>query len=814
MRYTSTLDRGWRFQRGDSADAAAADFDDGAWEGVTVPHDWAIAGPFSREHDVQITYIEQDGQWEEDEHIARTGGLPHVGTAWYRRRFRLPPDAAADARAFLEFDGVMSHATVFVNGVEVGGWAYGYASFILEATSAICRDRENTVAVRVDNPPFASRWYPGAGIYRHARLVVTDAVRIATWGVTVTIPELADDRAHVRVHTEIDGADHDEARRELQIALSDEHGHPVADATVLVHGSNATVDLDVPDPVRWHVGAPHLYTAHVRLLANGVESDAVMTPFGIRACCWDAERGFLLNGRVVPLKGVCMHHDYGPLGAAQNQRAMERQWDILQDMGCNALRTSHNPPAPELLALCDRRGILVIDEIFDEWRQRKVGNGYHSLFDGWAERDLRSFIRRDRNHPCVIAWSLGNEIPEQHDPACQETARWLKAICREEDPTRPVTAGCNLGQDEEMPLLAEMDVAGMNYQAVRYGKYREAHPEQPLYGSETASCISSRGVYAFPVSMARGEAAKLPTHEVPSYDLTLPAWGNLPDTVFANIADTPGVAGEFVWTGFDYLGEPSPFYKEWPVRSSHFGIIDLCGIPKDRFYLYRAHWNTDVFTLHLLPHWTWPGREGEVTPVHCYTSAPAAELFVNGVSQGVRRKDPSSEFDRYRLRWNDVVYQPGTLAVAALDSSGSTIGTHTVQTAGAPAALELLPDRRAIAADGCDLSFITVRAVDAAGTPCPTADSMLDIRIEGAGELAAVGNGSAVSDRSFRSPRYPLYNGMATVIVRGTPGQSGQIDVALTATGLPTAATEIQSCCATACPTDRLPSCKNSLGDE
>jgi len=774
----------WKFVKEDREDAALLPTDDTSWETVNVPHDWAVRGPFGRNYDIQHTIIVEDGESKSSEHTGRTGGLPHVGIAWYRKHLDLAqPDEGK--RVFVEFDGVMSHSAVFLNGKPIGSWPYGYASFCFELTEHAKFGQDNLLAVRVDNKPCASRWYPGAGIYRHVRLVLVDPVHVAHNGTYVTTPEISDAGAVVRIQTMIQNQTGNEDEAELATTLLDPAGEEVAAACS--RESVATdrafeQDLRIDKAVRWHVDTPKLYKAISVVKVDGVETDSYETTFGIRDTRFDAGEGFFLNGQSLKLKGVCMHHDLGPLGAAMNRRALERQLEMLRDMGCNAIRTSHNPPAPELLELCDTMGFLVIDEAFDEWQMAKVDNGYHILFDEWAEKDLRAMIKRDRNHPCVIMWSIGNEIGEQRTAAGATVARSLTDICHDEDPTRPVTAGFNMSDGAiENGLADAVDIPGWNYRPLLYEQFHREHPEWIMYGSETESCVSSRGEYYFPVEEERGVTR--PSLHITSYDMAAPPWGYSPDHEFRAQDDCPFMMGEFVWTGFDYLGEPTPYKSEWPSRSSYFGIIDLCGISKDRYYLYRSHWS-DKDTIHLLPHWNWKGREGEITPVHCYTSYDSAELFLNDKSLGTRKKDPASVFGRYRLVWDDVKYEPGTLKVVAFDKTGGPAGEKEMRTSGAPARIELIPDRREIQADGKDLSFITVKITDSEGTLCPLADNSICFDVSGAGVVAAVGNGDPTSLESFSADRRKAFHGMCIAIIRSRKGCAGETMIRASADGL------------------------------
>lgn len=784
MRDVTLLDSGWLFSLGENEGAEAVGFDDAAWSAVDVPHDWAIAGPFDEDNDAQYTAIMEDGERKQRKHTGRTGGLPFVATGWYRRSITLP--AGAGQRVFLEFDGAMSNSRVYVNGEIVGSWPFGYASFCFEITDHVRFGEENTIAVRLEPKPSSSRWYPGAGLYRNVRLVVTDAVHVAHWGTTLTTPEIDDARAVVRLRTEVLNQGDAASDVTLTTTIVDPDGKEVAtsSATETIDGS-ATFDqsLSVTDPQRWDIDAPNLYKAISRVVVDGQEIDTYETRFGIRTITFDKDKGCFLNGRHIKLNGVCMHHDMGPLGSAVNRRAIERQYEILKEMGCNALRTSHNPPAPEVLDACDELGLVVLDEAFDEWRAPKVKNGYSTLFDEWAEKDLRAIIRRDRNRPCVIMWSIGNEIREQGEEDGAKVAQFLTDICRDEDPTRPTTAGFNNSDAAiENGLADAVDIPGWNYKPMRYERYRNEHPEWTTYGSETCSTVSSRGEYYFPVEQEKGVTRD--SLHVSSYDLSTPGWGTLPDEEFAAQDDFEFCLGEFVWTGFDYIGEPTPYGHKWPSRSSYFGIIDLCGIPKDRYYLYRSQWNKRAETLHLLPHWTWPERIGEVTPVHCYTSYDATELFLNGQSLGVKQKDASQFIGRYRLVWDDVVYEPGELKVVALDVDGKPVAETSVVTAGAPAKIELTPDRSTIAADGKDLSYVTVRIVDADGALCPRADDLVTFSVDGVARTVAVGNGDQTSLAPFQASERKAFNGMAMLIVGSLNGEGGAAKVTATAEGL------------------------------
>ncbi|KAF1694216.1 beta-galactosidase [Pseudoxanthomonas jiangsuensis] len=761
-------------------------FDDSGWDAVTLPHDWAIAGPFL----VEGPY-------------GGMGRLPSWGVGWYRRTLELPADVAGRS-LFLDVGGAMSYATVWLNGRLVGGWPYGYNSWRLDLTPYARPGEANTLAIRLDNPPESARWYPGGGLYRDVWLTVADPVHVAQWGSFVTTPEVSAEAATVQLRIEVDNDGRGAARVEVasELFALDADGRRegaavarIAPATLHVPaGSSARAEgrARIAQPRLWGPPPeqrPHRYLAVTTVSRDGRVLDRYEARFGIREVRWDPDRGVVVNGRHVPLRGVNQHHDLGALGAAFNVRAAERQLEILRGMGVNAIRLAHNPPDPQLLELTDRMGLLVIDEVFDSWEKKKTPLDFHLVFPDWHEADLRAMLRRDRNHPSVILWSVGNEVGEQYDgQAGAEIGRRLVAIVREEDPTRPATASMNWAK-ADMPFPAAFDVINLNYQGegirqapefegterIRtppsYPAFRAAFPDKVIFGSETASAFSSRGVYLFPVSpeasapVRDGRGGDSAIRQVSAYELHAVDFGSSADKVFATLDRHPYVAGEFVWNGFDYLGEPTPYYD---ARSSYSGMIDLAGFPKDRYWLYQSRWRPDLPMAHLLPHWTWPGREGQVTPVHVFTSGDEAELFVNGVSQGRRKKGPY----QYRLRWDEVVYRPGELRVQAY-RDGKPWASDTVHTAGAAAALEATVDRARIAGDGRDLAFVSVGVLDAAGRPVPTATDLLRFRVEGPAVLVATDNGDATDMTAFPSPERKAFSGKALAIVRGVPGQSG-----------------------------------------
>ena len=798
------LEKGWKFTREDNPESVQPSFDDSQWQSVTVPHDWAIYGPFSIHNDKQNVAISQDGQKEAMEHAGRTGGLPFVGVGWYRTTLDIP-QFAPGKKAFILFDGAMSHAQVYINGKKVGYWPYGYNSFWFDITPFIEAGKSNTLAVRLENMPESSRWYPGAGLYRNVHVVVTEDAYIPIWGTYITTPQVNDKFARVRVETKVNLPEQaDPSQYRIKTILCKPDGsrlqEKIQPLTDIVYNKDVLVqEFIVEDPELWSPEHPTLYTA-ISNVYKGEDQlkDEYTTRFGIRSIEIIPDKGFFLNGKRTVFKGVCNHHDLGPLGAAVNDAAIRRQIRMLKDMGCNAIRTSHNMPAPELVRACDEMGMMVMAESFDEWKAPKVENGYHLHFDEWVERDLVNLVRHFRNSPSVVMWCIGNEVPDQWDGdrGPKLTLR-LQSICHREDPTRPVTQGMDAPDAVvNNNMAAVMDIPGFNYRPHKYPENYAKLPQRMILGSETASTLSSRGVYKFPV--VRRSMHRYDDHQASSYDVEHCGWSNLPEDDFIQHDDLPYCMGEFVWTGFDYLGEPTPYYSDWPSHSSLFGIIDLAGLPKDRYWLYRSHWNPEVETLHILPHWTWPGREGETTPVFVYTNYPSAELFINGKSQGRRSKDFSVKVDnsgdslslnsfarqrRYRLMWMDTRYEPGTLRVVAYDAEGRPVAERELRTAGKPSRIVLTPDRERMAADGKDLIFVTVSVVDRNGNPCPTADNEIRFRVTGNGRYRAGANGDPTSLESFQEPHMKLFSGMMTAIIvsDGTPGE---ITVEATSPGL------------------------------
>ena len=799
-RVETCLKDGWRFHRGEADGAFVPGYDDSGWESVSVPHDWAITRPFSIENDLQNVQIVQNMETKASLKTGRTGGLPYVGVGWYRTEFNVPDGMKAE----LLFDGAMSEARVYVNGHEVCFWPYGYSPFHCDVTPYLDKSGSNVLAVRLENLPFSSRWYPGAGLYRNVHLVCTSAkAHIPVWGTFVSTPSVHKDMASVSLAISLQ-SDKENIDIEYATDVFSPDGEKVASrrSVALYHDGDSHVQkFLVKEPKLWSPEHPHLYKALTRILVDGVVTDEYETRFGIRSVEFIPEKGFYLNGEHRKFKGVCNHHDLGPLGAAVSVPALRHQLTMLKDMGCDAVRTSHNTPAPELVSLCDEMGFMMMVEPFDEWDDAKCQNGYHRYFDEWAERDMISMLHAFRNSPSVIMWSIGNEVPSQCTADGYKTAAFLQSICHREDPTRPVTCGmdqvnCVLSNG----FAAQLDIPGINYRTFRYKDCYKQLPQGLVLGSETASTVSSRGTYHFPVEKAF--SVKHEDHQSSGYDMEACNWSNIPDVDFALAEDYPWTLGQFVWTGFDYLGEPSPYDTDsWPNHSSMFGIIDLASIPKDRYWLYRSVWNTESPTLHIVPHWTWPGREGQVTPVYVYTSWPEAELFVNGVSQGRRSKmSPSAPCEgfqdeavegRYRLMWDDVVYRKGEIRVVAYDADGNVAASESVRTAGKPYALRLECDRDSIARDGEDLAYVTVSVVDKDGNTVPSDTREVFASVSGAGEFRAIANGDPCSLELFHLPHMHLFAGKLTVIVRSRADAEGPIYLKVNAKGVKSAELEL-----------------------
>lgn len=780
---------GWVFSKGKLPGAEKPAFNDENWEQVTLPHDWAIEGPFDSKHN------------------ARNGGLPFHGDGWYRKSFNV---SKQNKNKFVSvtFDGAMYDAHVYINGHFLGHRPFGYLAVNYDLTPHLnYGDKENVIAVALSPKDLSTRWYPGAGLYRHTWLEINDAVHVAKWGTYVTTPKVTREQASVALETKINNLG-GKVNAVLQTKIVAADGAVVLKASKNLAGlakgtKTVNQNFTIDNPILWDINNPHQYSIQTTILRNGKAVDEHATPLGIRHIEYKADDGFWLNWRRVQINGVCLHHDNGPIGAIANRRAIQRKLEIMQSMGVNSVRTSHNPPSPELVELADKMGILLQVEAFDVWGMQKqsVHNGYQVFFDDWHERDLSDMIIQYRNSPSVIMWSIGNEIMEQADKNGGEVAQKLMAIAKRTDPSRLVSAGFNNPQGAIDNGLADaVEVVGLNYKPLSYEKRHKDHPTWPLVASETSSITSTRGMYHFPIDKYNTH----PSRYVTSYDIIGPPWAYPPEVEFEYLAKTPSVMGEYMWTGFDYLGEPTPYggrdhsgdgywNADWPVRSSSFGAVDLVGFPKDRYFLYQSQWTTKPM-VHVLPHWNWENMIGKEIPVFAYTNAEEVELFVNGKSmgrkvKGVDKADLPVDFLRwdkenrknyqsaYRLRW-DVKYQPGAIKVVAY-TKGKVVAQEEVKTAGLPASIELIPDRTVIDADGQDLSYVTVLVKDKDGNICPTADNHIRFFVEGAGVIEAVGNGDSATVAAFKADYRRAFNGKAMLIVQSKKGEKGPINISV-----------------------------------
>lgn len=805
-----TFDFDWKFARARENSDPALKLEAGAagsptetgynaqgWRAVQLPHDWAIESPFLAD--------------EPNE----TGKLPWNDIGWYRKEFTVSSKDKG-SRFYLDFDGVMSMPKIYVNGKSAGEWAYGYSSFRVDVTDLLNYDGKNVIVVRADNPPNGTRWYPGAGIYRHVWLTKTNPVHVDHWGVGITTPRVSKDSATVKTVTTVRNTSNKPVKASVKQRIS-RVVNAASDAVTINPGETKDVELTLvlKSPHLWSLDDPKLYTLSTTLKINGETVDVIKNTFGVRKAEWKPD-GFYLNGKRIYIQGVCQHHDLGPLGAAVYARGYERQIEILKSFGVNSIRTSHNPPAPELLEACDRLGMLVDNELFDIWEAQKYGkvNGYHKLWSKWHVKDLQNFVRRDRNHPSVIMWSAGNEIAEQGTARGKEVAKELVTLFKEADPSRPVTVGCNNANAWGNGFGEIFDIYGFNYKPWKYAEAAKQRPNQPIIASETSSCVSTRGEYILPRKGASADANNkaytwnhnsgagngIRNYQVSSYDLQATGWGCRPDTEFEAQDGTPRIAGEYVWTGFDYIGEPTPYNQDTsnlnnytdpeeqkkmmeqfeklgnkaPSRSSYFGIVDLCGFPKDRYYLYKSRWMPDAKFAHILPHWNWADRVGEITPVHVYSSGDEAELFLNGKSLGKKKKTPGKAKDGYRFFWEDVRYEPGTLEVKVW-KNGKPWATGKVETTGETAALKLTADRSDIAGDARDISYITVSAVDNQGRVVPTDKRRVNFSVTGPAEIIGVCNGNPIDWDNMSGSSIKTFNGLAQVIVRGKRGETGEV---------------------------------------
>ena len=806
---TQSFDEKWLFMRyGLQADGTSViepaglenpDLVDSAWRKLDLPHDFAVEGPFR---------IELKGE---------TGKLPYQGIGWYRKHFTVST-VDTGKKIFIDFDGAMANAKVWLNGNYIGTWPYGYSSFRMELTPYLKFGQKNILAVRCDTEKWESRWYPGAGIYRHVWLVKTSPVHVGHWGTYITTPEITDASALVKMDVTVDNQSDIPVDAVIRTTIYELDNQNVArgnvtsfnESTIKIEaGSSSTVSTKalVVKPKRWDINSPFRYVAKTIIRVNGRIIDQYNSVFGIRTLEFTANKGFLLNGRRVAIQGTCNHHDLGALGAAMNTSALRRQLRILKEMGCNSLRTSHNPPAPDLIELADQMGFLVWDEAFDCWKEGKRKLDYSQMYDEWHEKDLKALVRRDRNNPSVFIWSIGNEVPDQRNV---EMTKHLADIVRAEDPTRPVSNGYNdpdNSRNDGSPVA--LDIMGVNYFFGQQAKW-DADPRymnKPTVGSETSSCVTSRGEYYFDKDYQNWQ--------ISSYDLAKPDWGCIPDDQFRVNAKFPNLLGEYVWTGFDYLGEPTPYNSDEtnllnfrndpskkadlekklaeirktnpPSRSSYFGIVDLAGFPKDRFYLYQSQWLPEIPMAHILPHWNWKERIGKITPVHVYTSGDEAELFINGKSQGRKAKRPGQDF---RLVWDSVKYAPGKVEVTAY-KNGQKWASDIVRTTGEAAKLTLLSDQRSLSTDKPDLAYITVQVEDKNGLVVPRSNQLIKFEISGPGVIVATDNGDATSFVPFKSTERQAFNGLALVIVKAKKGANGKITVRATSKGLDTGITTI-----------------------
>jgi beta-galactosidase len=773
-----TLQTGWKFAKGNQ-DASQADFDDSQWQKVFIPHDWAISGP---------TIADGEGN---------TGKLPWKGEGWYRRSLEIP-SAYNGKNVYLVFDGIMSNPEVYINGKLAGKWDYGYNSFYIDITRYLQFSGKNLLAIHVDNREHDSRWYPGAGIYRKVQMIVVDPVHVGVWGTQVTTPIVKPNYAEVRISTTVyNNSENNEEKVKVENIIINPKGIEIASkeaVTTMVAGTVKTIETTtgLTDPQRWDIENPVLYQIKTIVYKGDKIADTYFTPFGIRTIRFTAGNGFYLNDKRVQFKGVCLHHDQGPLGAAFYPRAMERQLEIMKSMGCNAIRTSHNVPAPELLDLCDRMGLLVFNEAFDKY-DRKADISKDTDFEEYAQRNMKNFVERDRNHPSIFIWSVGNEMGDVQTNANNglQKLQTMVNYVRKYDPTRPVTMACDNTDGAKTRHFDYYDVHSYNY-GRRYSLARQMEPNKSVIVSESASTVSTRGFYELPLPVKKDTFTR--SLQISSYDLNAPNWAEIADDDFMWQQDEEYIAGEFVWTGFDYLGEPTPYTNDWArrngmtnkeaSRSSYFGIVDLCGIPKDRYYLYKSYWKPNETMVHILPHWNWEGSKYAKIPVFVYTNGDCAELFLNGKSLGKQCKKPASSksVERFRLIWTDVAYQPGELKAVAF-KEGSIIGEQVIKTAGEPYQIRLTPDRSVIQADGIDLSYILVEAYDKVGNICPLADNNIDISVTGPGHIAGVGNGNPQSFDPFQANKVRLFYGKAMIIL-GSDFEKGDIKITASSNGL------------------------------
>jgi len=797
-----SFNEGWKFHKGEAKNAQYLSFDDSSWRNQNLPHDWAIEGPFDIKYN------------------ARCGGLPFHGEGWYRKSFNVPKNLKGK-HVSLHFDGAMYNAKIWLNGVLIGNRPNGYIGFSVKLSEYLNYGGENLIAVQLTPEDLSSRWYPGAGIYRNTWLEINNPVHVPKWGTFITTPKITDKLANINIKTEIENTTSINKTITIQTIIFSKENQELSSISEAISVNKNEISIinqstEIANPKLWGLQSPYLYRAETKLFEKGNLIDTYNTTFGVRTIEYGSDFGFKLNDKSTKFQGVCLHHDLGPLGTAVNRRATERQLEIMQDMGVNAIRTSHNPPSPEQVQLCDEMGLMIQIEAFDMWEKPKVKNGYSKVFNEWHEKDLRDMIRAFRNSPSVVMWSIGNEILEQSDKINgKRIANELAMICKQEDPTRPTTAGFNYYPAPiKNGLASAIDLVGWNYKPRKYSEITERNPDWVIYGSETSSTVSSRGVYHLPIE-------KYELHEslqITSYDIIGPPWAYPPDIEFESLENNPNNLGEFIWTGFDYLGEPTPFGGKdnstngywngnWPARSSYFGAVDLCGLPKDRFYLYQSQWTKDPM-VHVLPHWNWEGMEGKKIPVFSYTNCDEVELFVNGKSHGKKIKGidktpiPINFIDweggryqgdfmsPYRLHWN-VPYEAGELKVIGY-IDGKKVTEKQINTAKKPAKIELVPDRNLIKSDREDMSFVTVRILDIEGNLCPNSENLVEFELKGEGEIVAVGNGNPATTELFQSNQRKAFSGQCMVYIKAS-SSPGEIILKAKSDGLEGADITIQS---------------------
>lgn len=800
---------GWKFYLGDDSIAYNAQYDDAKWRILDLPHDWSIEADFSLKNPA-----------------TPGGGALPGGIGWYRKDFVV--DKSDEGKnVYIDFDGIYWNSKVWINGHLLGERPNGYISFRYDLTPYIKVGEKNVIAVRVDNSKQPnSRWYSGSGIYRNVWLVTTNALHVDHWGTYVTTPTVTRDNAEIKIETNIKNSSDLSQTFELYSILIDKEGKEIArinnsESVGAAENVSMNQSLKVSNPILWSIDNPYLYKIVTRIEQNGKVVDEYETPLGIRYFSFDPNKGFFLNGESIKIKGVCNHHDLGFLGAAVNTRAIERQLEILKEMGCNGIRTSHNPPAPELLDLCDKMGFIVMDEAFDMWRKKKSPYDYSQYFPEWHERDLTDLILRDRNHPSIFMWSIGNEILEQWSDINADTLDLQQAnmvlnfantlnkkdidakelhvnslltikladIAKKLDPTRPITTGNNETEPSNHIFRSgAMDIIGFNYHENNWVNFHEKFPNQKLIITESTSGLMSRGYYEMPSDSMNiwperwDKPFDRPVHHCSSYDNCHVPWGSTHEDTWRLVKNYDHISGVYLWTGFDYLGEPTPFW--WPSRSSYFGVIDLAGFPKDIYYMYQSEWtNKDV--LHIFPHWNW--KEGQTVDIWAYfNNADEVELFLNGLSLGKKAK----EKDVYHVFWR-VPFQKGTLKAVSY-KDGKEVLTREVKTTGDPISIRLTADRQTIKADGKDLSFITVEALDAEGNPVPVADNLINFTIQGEGFIAGTDNGDPTDPNSLKKPSRKLFSGKGLAVVQSHK-KAGKIILKATSSNLKQASIEINS---------------------